>query len=279
MKLEVDGVTRTYHSDNRIVEALKSCTFTIEHADFVVFLGPSGCGKSTLLNIISGLEHPTSGQVILDGEAMTGPSPDIGMVFQQYTLFPWLTVEKNAAFADRLKCNGAKGQLENDRPRNIARRAQKLLKLVGLEDFSKAYPRELSGGMQQRLAIVRALANRPKILLMDEPFGALDSQTREELQDMIQLLSQVEKITVIFVTHDVDEAIYLANQVMVFSPAPGGIVEEVPIPFGPARDPSLKLTEEFLTIKRDLKRLISQDQTPSYSRKELLELIDSSRSR
>ena len=114
---------------------------------------------------------------------------------------------------------------------------------------------------------------------MDEPFGALDSQTREELQDMIQLLSQVEKITVIFVTHDVDEAIYLANQVMVFSPAPGRIVEEVPIPFGPARDPSLKLTEEFLTIKRDLKRLISQDQTPSYSRKELLELIDSSRSR
>ena len=278
MKLEVDGVTRTYRSGNRIVEALKSSTFTIDHADFVVFLGPSGCGKSTLLNIISGLEHPTSGQVVLDGEAMTGPSPDIGMVFQQYTLFPWLTVEKNAAFADRLKCNGAKGQLENDRPRNIARRARKLLKLVGLEDFSNAYPRELSGGMQQRLAIVRALANRPKILLMDEPFGALDSQTREELQDMIQLLSQVEKITVIFVTHDVDEAVYLANRVMVFSPAPGRIVEQVTIPFGPARDPSLKLTEEFLTIKRNLKKLISQDQTPSYSRKELLELIDSSRS-
>ena len=278
MKLEVDGVTRTYRSGNRIVEALKSSTFTIDHADFVVFLGPSGCGKSTLLNIISGLEHPTSGQVVLDGEAMTGPSPDIGMVFQQYTLFPWLTVEKNAAFADRLKCNGAKGQLENDRPRNIARRARKLLKLVGLEDFSNAYPRELSGGMQQRLAIVRALANRPKILLMDEPFGALDSQTREELQDMIQLLSQVEKITVIFVTHDVDEAVYLANRVMVFSPAPGRIVEQVTIPFGPARDASLKLTEEFLTIKRNLKKLISQDQTPSYSRKELLELIDSSRS-
>ena len=146
MKLEVDGVTRTYHSDNRIVEALKSCAFTIDHADFVVFLGPSGCGKSTLLNIISGLEQPTSGQVILDGEAMTGPSPDIGMVFQQYTLFPWLTVEKNAAFADRLKCNGAKGQLENDRPRNIATKSTETVETGWSGRLFQSLPEGTIGG-------------------------------------------------------------------------------------------------------------------------------------
>lgn len=276
MKLDIRDVSKTFVTDERIVQALMSSNFTVDHNDFIVFLGPSGCGKSTLLNIISGLEDASSGQVILDGDPITGPSPEIGMVFQQYTLFPWLTVRQNAMFAAQLKCNGAKGQLENDRPRNIIHRAQKLLKLVGLENFSNAYPNELSGGMQQRLAIVRALANRPKVLLMDEPFGALDSQTREELQDMIQLLSQVEKITVMFVTHDVDEAIYLANRVMVFSQSPGRIIEEVSIPFGPTRDPALKLSEEFLAIKKNLKELINQDKTPSYSRKELLELISHS---
>ena len=276
MKLDIRDVSKTFVTDERIVQALMSSNFTVDHNDFIVFLGPSGCGKSTLLNIISGLEDASSGQVILDGDPITGPSPEIGMVFQQYTLFPWLTVRQNAMFAAQLNCNGAKGQLENDRPRNIIHRAQKLLKLVGLENFSNAYPKELSGGMQQRLAIVRALANRPKVLLMDEPFGALDSQTREELQDMIQLLSQVEKITVMFVTHDVDEAIYLANRVMVFSQSPGRIIEEVSIPFGPTRDPALKLSEEFLAIKKNLKELINQDKTPSYSRKELLELISHS---
>ena len=276
MKLDIREVSKTFVTDERIVQALMSSNFTVDHNDFIVFLGPSGCGKSTLLNIISGLEDASSGQVILDGDPITGPSPEIGMVFQQYTLFPWLTVRQNAMFAAHLNCNGAKGQLENDRPRNIIHRAQKLLKLVGLENFSNAYPNELSGGMQQRLAIVRALANRPKVLLMDEPFGALDSQTREELQDMIQLLSQVEKITVMFVTHDVDEAIYLANRVMVFSQSPGRIIEEVSIPFGPTRDPALKLSEEFLAIKKNLKELINQDKTPSYSRKELLELISHS---
>ena len=276
MKLDIREVSKTFVTDERIVQALMSSNFTVDHNDFIVFLGPSGCGKSTLLNIISGLEDASSGQVILDGDPITGPSPEIGMVFQQYTLFPWLTVRQNAMFAAHLKCNGAKGQLENDRPRNIIHRAQKLLKLVGLENFSNAYPNELSGGMQQRLAIVRALANRPKVLLMDEPFGALDSQTREELQDMIQLLSQVEKITVMFVTHDVDEAIYLANRVMVFSQSPGRIIEEVSIPFGPTRDPAIKLSEEFLAIKKNLKELINQDKTPSYSRKELLELISHS---
>ncbi|MCY4533243.1 MAG: ABC transporter ATP-binding protein [Gammaproteobacteria bacterium] len=276
MKLDIRDVSKRFVTDERIIQALMSSNFTVDHNDFIVFLGPSGCGKSTLLNIISGLEDASSGQVILDGDPITGPSPEIGMVFQQYTLFPWLTVRQNAMFAAQLSCNGAKGQLENDRPRNIIHRAQKLLKLVGLENFSNAYPHELSGGMQQRLAIVRALANRPKVLLMDEPFGALDSQTREELQDMIQLLSQVEKITVMFVTHDVDEAIYLANRVMVFSQSPGRIIEEVRIPFGPTRDPALKLSEEFLAIKKNLKELINQDKTPSYSRKELLELISHS---
>ncbi len=276
MKLDIRDVSKRFVTDERIVQALMSSNFTVDHNDFIVFLGPSGCGKSTLLNIISGLEDASSGQVILDGDPITGPSPEIGMVFQQYTLFPWLTVRQNAMFAAQLSCNGAKGQLENDRPRNIIHRAQKLLKLVGLENFSNAYPHELSGGMQQRLAIVRALANRPKVLLMDEPFGALDSQTREELQDMIQLLSQVEKITVMFVTHDVDEAIYLANRVMVFSQSPGRIIEEVRIPFGPTRDPALKLSEEFLAIKKNLKELINHDKTPSYSRKELLELISHS---
>ncbi|MEM9443772.1 MAG: ABC transporter ATP-binding protein [Verrucomicrobiota bacterium] len=274
MKLEVRQVSKIYQGHKQSVVALESSSLMIESGEFVCFLGPSGCGKSTLLSVIGGLENPTTGQVILGGESVLGPTPEIGMVFQKYTLFPWMTVLQNASFGKRLQCNGARGQLENDRPRNIMKRAEKLLEMVGLAEFQNAYTKELSGGMQQRTAIARALANRPKVLLMDEPFGALDSQTREEMQEMLLLLSRVEKTTVIFVTHDVEEAVFLGDRVFVFSPRPGKIIREEKIPFDKDRKPELKLSAPFLTLKRSLLHELRRSQPPSFDRNKLLEAVE-----
>lgn len=273
MKLEIQEVSKIYPTKSGPLEALSPSSLTIQSGEFVSFLGPSGCGKSTLLSIIGGLEQATKGKVILDDQVIQGPTADIGMVFQRYTLFPWLNVLDNAAFGQRLSCNGPQGQIKNDRPKNIRKRARRLLEMVGLSDFEKVYPRELSGGMQQRVAIARALANRPKVLLMDEPFGALDSQTREEMQEMLLLLSRVEKTTVIFVTHDVEEAIFLANRVFLFSPRPGQISREEPIPLGIDRDSSMKLSDDFLRIKASLLKQLQESKPPSYDRKKLLGAI------
>jgi len=276
MTVYVDGASKRYEARGSVVEALAPTSMRIDPREFVAFLGPSGCGKSTLLNLISGLEQPSQGQIFLGENEIKQPSYEIGMVFQQYTLFPWLTVLQNAQFAARLACNGPKGQLYNERPRTIFQRAEKLLELVGLEGFKQSYPSELSGGMKQRLAIVRALANRPQVLLMDEPFAALDTQTREEMQDMVKLLSQIEKTTVVFVTHDVEEALYLADRVFVFSPRPGRVVDEVPVPFGAKRELSLKLNEEFLALKRKLLDTMSEGVERSYDRERLLAMLDES---
>lgn len=273
MKLEVQDVTKTYHRRGRGLVALAPTHLKVEAGEFVCFLGPSGCGKSTLLNIIGGLEEPTAGRVLLDGSEVTEATAEIGIVFQQYTLFSWLTVEENAAFGSRLACNGPKGQIERGRPKNIRQRAEQLLDLVGLGDFRKAYPKELSGGMKQRVAIVRALANRPKVLLMDEPFGALDSQTREEMQELLLLLTQLEKISVVFVTHDIDEALFLGNRVELFSPRPGKIAMETVVPFGQNRSPSLKLEPDFLILKRQLQKHLHSFQKTGFQRQKLLKMI------
>lgn len=274
MTLSVDNVSKVFSTRHGEVNALEPTSLTVNDCEFVSFLGPSGCGKSTLLNITSGLDTATGGRILLDDVEVTKPTFDIGMVFQQYTLFPWLTVKENACFSARLNCNGPKGQVNHDRPRNIFERADRFLELVGLEKFRDSYPAMLSGGMKQRLAIARALANRPKVLLMDEPFAALDSQTREEMQDMITLLSQLEKTTVVFVTHDIEEAIYLSDRVFMFSPRPGRLSDAIDIPFGKKREASLKIDPEFLRIKKYLQNKISADMQPVFDREKLMKMIE-----
>ena len=250
-RLDVRRISKTYASRRATVQALLPTSFQLAEGEFVSLLGPSGCGKSTALQLVAGLDEPTSGEIRVDGEPVVGPGRDRGMVFQHYTLFPWLTVLENARFASELRCN------EETDGEQVARglaRTRSLLDLMGLRAFHGAYPRELSGGMKQRVAIARALANRPKVLLMDEPFGALDAQTREEMQRLMLLLQGHEPMTVLFVTHDVEEAIYLSSRVLVFSPRPGRVVRDVAVPFGePSRRvPDIKLAPEFMQLKRDL---------------------------
>jgi NitT/TauT family transport system ATP-binding protein len=256
MKLELQKLAKTYAGKSGQVTALLPTSFSVEGGAFVTLLGPSGCGKSTALQLIAGLDEPTSGQVRLDGELVTGPGAERGMVFQSYTLFPWLNVFDNTRFSTHLSRNHARPGA--DLPAATLERARSLLELMGLKDFQRAYPRELSGGMKQRVAIARALTNRPKVLLMDEPFGALDAQTREEMQALMLLLHAHERTTVLFVTHDVEEAIYLSSRILVFSARPGRIVSDLAVPFGCSaeRRPELKLSPEFTELKRELFNLL-----------------------
>ena len=217
--------------------------FNLEIADkeFVVFVGPSGCGKSTLLNIIAGLHEATSGEVLVDGVKVEGTGVDRGVVFQQYALFPWLTVKKNVMFGLNLK----KGMTEAEREET----AMKYIKMVGLEKFVNAYPKELSGGMKQRVAIARAYAVNPSLLLMDEPFGALDAQTRTQLQTELLKTWEEEKKTCFFITHDVEEAILLASRVVVMSARPGRIKEVIDIDIPYPRNQETKMLPRFTELK------------------------------
>jgi NitT/TauT family transport system ATP-binding protein len=270
MRLQVHQLAKSYTAQRGAVPALLPTSFTIEDGELVTLLGPSGCGKSTTLSLIAGLEEASQGTILLDGAPVTGPGRDRGMVFQGYTLFPWMTVAENARFSLGLKANRGR----EDSAATIERAAS-LLSLMGLGDLQGAYPRELSGGMKQRVAIVRALTNRPKVLLMDEPFGALDAQTREEMQELMLLLHAHERTTVLFVTHDVEEALYLSSRVLVFSARPGRIVRELLVPFGPAaeRTPELKLTPEFIQCKRDLVDLLHPGAHRGFDRKALLDRL------
>src|SRR5207249_4380910 len=204
--------------------------------EFRVLLGPSGCGKSTILRCVAGLDHPTSGEVLVNGEPVTGPGRDRGMVFQKYTSFPWLTVADNIGYGLNLNATPAAEQQKI---------VAQLIQAVGLSGFEKAYPDSLSGGMQQRVAIARTLAVRPEVILMDEPFGALDAQTRSEIQQLLLRIWEETASTILFVTHDVEEAIYLADRLFIVSPRPGTIMEDIPVPFGRPRDPAVKQTKEF----------------------------------
>ncbi len=245
--LEVEQLGRDFESDQGRVVALDRISFRAHRREFVCVIGPSGCGKSTLIRILAGLDDPTSGRVLLDGIEVRGPGRDRGMVFQGYTLFPWRTVLQNVMFG--LELGGM--------PRRKAEaEAREWIDLVGLSRFATSYPYQLSGGMKQRVAIARALANHPRILLMDEPFGALDAQTRSQMQSyLLQIWKQVD-ITVLFVTHDLDEAIYLADRIVVLGPNPGRVVDTVEVPVPRPREPSQFLSPEFVTTKRHLEGLI-----------------------
>lgn len=221
-------------------QALTPINFSVNENDFVTILGPSGCGKSTMLRIIAGLDHPTTGQVLLDGNRITGPGADRGMVFQSYTLFPWLSVEQNICFGLREKGMSATEQKE---------RSGYFINRVGLKGFEQHFPKQLSGGMQQRTAIARALANDPKILLLDEPFGALDNQTRLLMQELLLGIWESAQKTVLFVTHDIDESIFMANRIAVFSARPGRIKTEIKVDLPHPRHYTVKTTPKFMELK------------------------------
>lgn len=233
-------------------EAVQSVDFTIAPGEFVCILGPSGCGKSTLLGALAGHITPSGGSLKLDGNPIKGPSPERGMVFQHHTLFPWKNVLDNVAFG--LKMQGVAKQERRQQ-------ALEMLALVGLEDAAHRWPSQLSGGMQQRVEIARVLINKPRLLLMDEPFGALDAQTRLKMQQL--LLSIWERIgtSVIFVTHDIDEALFLADRILVMSPRPGRIIEDLPVEFTRPRRTELVTTPEFMRLKRHCLELLNHDES------------------
>ena len=238
--VKIDHVEKIYQGRSGEVVALNGVDMEIRENEFVCVVGPSGCGKSTLLNIIAGLERPTSGRVCVKGKEVVNPGSERGVIFQQYALFPWLTVKKNVKFG--LKLRGVKEP-------ELSVIADKYIRLVGLEEIGDSYPKELSGGMKQRVAIARAYAVNPEILLMDEPFGALDAQTRAQLQTELLETWEKEKKTCFFITHDVEEAIILAQRVVIMSARPGRVKEIVPVNIPYPRTQETKMTKEFLDLK------------------------------
>jgi ABC-type nitrate/sulfonate/bicarbonate transport system ATPase subunit len=243
--LSIVDVARTFPGarGRAPTQALSATSLQVADNDFITILGPSGCGKSTLLRIVAGLDVATSGRVLLDGVPVAGPGADRGMVFQSYTLFPWLTVRENICFGLRERGVSVAEQ---------RRVSDHFIAQVGLRGFEHHYPKLLSGGMQQRTALARALANDPKVLLMDEPFGALDHQTRELMQELLLGIWQTHRKTVLFVTHDIDEAIFMANRVVVMSARPGRIKHEEAIAFAHPRDYRIKTSTEFARHKARL---------------------------
>jgi ABC-type nitrate/sulfonate/bicarbonate transport system ATPase subunit len=244
-KLIVENVSRVFPAvrGGKPTRALEPTSLSVADNDFVTILGPSGCGKSTLLRMVAGLDTPTTGTIRLDGKVITGPGADRGMVFQSYTLFPWLTVSENISF-------GLRERGVSLRERNAI--AGEWLDKVGLTSFAHHYPKQLSGGMQQRTAIARALANSPKILLLDEPFGALDNQTRALMQELLLGIWERERKTVIFVTHDIEEAVFLASRVVVMTARPGRIKADVAVDLPHPRHYTLKTSPEFSALKARL---------------------------
>jgi NitT/TauT family transport system ATP-binding protein len=248
IKISIRNLDKYYGQGARRTHALQQVDLDIAVGEFVTLVGASGCGKSTLLRTLGGLEEYADGDIECNGRVVDGPGPDRAMVFQGYSLYPWLTVMQNIKFCRRLHCHR-----DNSSSTDVefaAGRADALVALMGLSHVVNAYPSELSGGMQQRVAIARALMARPDVLLMDEPFGALDAQTREVMHDLIRHVYLLEKTTVVFVTHDVEEAIYLGQRVVVMAPRPGRIDSVIEVPFGAERHQDLKLSPEFIGLKR-----------------------------
>jgi NitT/TauT family transport system ATP-binding protein len=245
--LKVRDLKKSFGADRDTHVVFDHVSLEIRRREFICVVGPSGCGKSTLARIVAGLDEAAGGEILLDGKAVTGPGPDRGMVFQGYTLFPWLTVKRNVMF-------GLKMQGES----NITADAQarEWLDMVGLSQFENSYPHELSGGMKQRVAIARALANRPRILIMDEPFAALDAQTRCQMQAyLLQIWKKVD-VTILFITHDLDEAAYLADRILVMSANPGRVAEFIENPVPRPRSDAQFLSAEFLALKKRLEEHI-----------------------
>jgi NitT/TauT family transport system ATP-binding protein len=246
-ELVIENLTRSFvRDDGSMLTAIEQVDLTIHQKEFICVLGPSGCGKTTLLRIIAGLDLATTGNILLDGEQIKGPNPKVGIVFQEYSLFPWRNVIDNVAFGLEMQGMGREERYL---------RAHKYLELVGLSQFSQSYPSELSGGMRQRVAVARALALDPVVLLMDEPFGALDAQTRNLLQKELLEIWEKTKKTIIFVTHSVDEAVFLADRLVVLTPRPGRVCEIISIDLNRPRD---RTSVEFAQLRRKVLDLISQ---------------------
>jgi NitT/TauT family transport system ATP-binding protein len=242
--LSLRDVKKSYHGGHSVFDGI---TLDIHRREFITVIGPSGCGKSTLLRIIAGLDECSGGTILLNGKEVWGPGPDRGMVFQGYTLFPWRTVKRNVMFGLEMKGKSSIAAEEE---------ARAWLAMVGLSKFENSYPHELSGGMKQRVAIARALATEPRILIMDEPFGALDSQTRAQMQSyLIQIWRKVD-VTILFITHDLDEAVYLSDRILVMGVNPGGVVEFIENPVPRPRAPTQMFESEFQSVKARLEQLI-----------------------
>lgn len=250
VRLRVEGLSKKFRAHGVEVTALEGIDMEIREQEFATILGPSGCGKSTLLRILAGLSRPSSGRATLDGRIIEAPGKDRGMVFQNYTLFPWLTVTENIQFGLRLS-----GRQSSE----CQEIAQGLIRKIGLCGFEKAYPKSLSGGMKQRVAIARALANDPNMLLLDEPFGALDTQTRSLMQELLLHIWEELHKTILFVTHDVEEAVFLSDRIFVMTACPGRIKAVLEVPLARPRDYEVKTSAEFLRIKKEVSRLIREE--------------------
>lgn len=246
VKVQFSNVSKVYDD----LEVVQDVSFDIAEGDFISLVGPSGCGKTTMMNMLAGFTTPSRGQVLLDGSQVVGPGPDRGVMFQEYGVFPWLTVEKNIRFGLNLSIHRRMSTAEKDKI------VSKYLELMRLKDFRTSWPKNLSGGMRQRLALARAYAANPHFLLMDEPFGALDAQTRSDMHDLLLSIMQAERKTALLITHSVDEAIYLSNRVLVISARPSRVVEEVVVPFSFPRTRELLDDPDFIRLRRHLRDLV-----------------------
>jgi len=245
--LSVRNLRKSFIADGTERTVFDGVSLDIHRREFITVIGPSGCGKSTFIRIVAGLDDATGGQMLLDGKPISGPGPDRGMVFQGYTLFPWLTVKRNVMFGLEMK---------GISPTAAEPEARQWLDMVGLSKFENSYPHELSGGMKQRVAIARALATEPRILIMDEPFAALDAQTRAQMQSYLLQIWRKVDVTVLFITHDLDEAVYLSDRVMVMGTNPGRVVEVVENPVPRPRSAAQFVAPEFLALRQHLEELI-----------------------
>ena len=255
-QIVIRNVGKVFASGVGQVPALQDVNLMVDDNEFVTLVGASGCGKSTLLRILAGLEYRTSGEVLCGGQSVNSPGADRAMVFQHYSLYPWLSVIDNIKFSRQLKIN--RENLSSSDVETASGRADALLNLIGLNKVRAAYPNQLSGGMQQRVAIARALMGRPSILLMDEPFGALDAQTREVMHDLILHIHRVEKTTIVFVTHDVEEAIYLGQRVVLMQPRPGRVHSTFAVPLPAQRTQEMKHTAPFRELRAEILERIRQ---------------------
>lgn len=245
--LQIKSLSKTYEELKKSIEVIRNLNINIKEKEFVVFVGPSGCGKTTLLKCVAGLIRPTKGEINLNNKNITKPDKDIGIVFQDFSLFPWLTVRENIEFGLKLK---------NLSKKKIDKVVDYYLEITGLKNFAGVYPKSLSGGMKQRVAIARTLANNPKIILMDEPFGSLDNLTRNKMQEFLTELWEKEDKTIIFVTHDVEEAIFLADKVHVLSKRPMTFIKTFKIPFKRLRKHGLKQTKQFFDLRNKISNLL-----------------------
>jgi NitT/TauT family transport system ATP-binding protein len=251
-RVQFDHVSLTFATPKGPLKVVEDVTYDIHDGDFIAVIGPSGCGKTTMMSMLAGFQQPTTGQVLFDGKPVSGPGPERGVIFQEYGVFPWLTVKQNIAFGLQLKANHVEAKAREEICRHY-------LDLMGLSDFANSYPKHLSGGMRQRLAIARAYAVKPQFLLMDEPFGALDAQTRSNMQNLLLRVLSSEGKTVMLITHSVEEAIYLASRIVVVTARPARIKEIIDVPFAYPRDESIQERREFGELRGHIRELVMNE--------------------